>query len=403
MSDRSHPMQLLRQAAERRTSAGLSRVLTPRGPGHDGLLDLASNDYLGLCGDERLTAGAVEAARKWGPGSTGSRLVTGTTMLHAELEAQLAEFTGAAAALVFSSGYLANLTVITALVAALGSPAGVRGQAALGGTAGVLVVSDARNHASLVDACRLSRARVVVTPHRDARAVRRALAERKEAAAIVVSDAVFSVDGAVAPVRELHAAVRAHDALLVLDEAHAFGVVGPGGRGAAAAAGIAAEPDLIRTVTLSKALAGQGGAVLGAAEVIGTLVDTGRGFIFDTGLAPPSAGAALAALRVIADEPRLGARARASAARLGAIATQAGLRTTPSGAAVLAIVVGESRQAVQAQRICAQHGIRVGCFRPPSVPLGQACLRLTGRADLQESDFAVAKRALAAIRGHDGS
>src|ERR1019366_6759394 len=334
MPDRSHPLELLRQAADGRASAGLRRVLTPRGPGHDGLLDLASNDYLGLCGDERLTEGAVEAVRKWGPGSTGSRLVTGTTELHAELEAQLAQFTGAQAALVFSSGYLANLTVITALVTALSGPAGV------------LVVSDARNHASLIDACRLSRARVVVTPHRDARAVR---------------------------------------------------------RGLAAAAGIAAEPDLIRTVTLSKSLAGQGGAVLGAADVIGTLVDIGRGFIFDTGLAPPCAGAALAALQVIAAEPALGARAQASAARLAAIATQAGLRTAPSGAAVLAVVVGESGQAVQAQRTCARHGVRAGCFRPPSVPAGQACLRLTGRANLAEGDFEVAARALAAARDHDGS
>src|ERR1035438_10193738 len=269
MADRTDPLELLRQATDGRAWAGLRRNLTPRGPGHHALLDLASNDYLGLCGDERLTAGAVEAAATWGTGSTGSRLVTGTTALHAELEAQLAEFTGAQAALVFSSGYLANLTVITALAHALSDPAG-------GGRAGVLVVSDARNHASLIDACRLSRARVVVTPHRDARAVRRALADRDEPAAIVVSDAVFSVDGAVAPVRELHAAARSHNALLVLDEAHAFGVVGPGGRGAAAAAGIAAEPDLIRTVTLSKSLAGQGGAVLGAADVIGTLVDIGR-------------------------------------------------------------------------------------------------------------------------------
>src|ERR1035441_6684557 len=359
MPDRSHPLELLRQAADGRASAGLRRVLTPRGPGHDGLLDLASNDYLGLCGDERLTEGAVEAVRKWGPGSTGSRLVTGTTELHAELEAQLAQFTGAQAALVFSSGYLANLTVITA----------------------------------------------VVTPHRDARAVRRVLADRDEAAAVVVSDAVFSVDGAVAPVREMHAAARSHNALLVLDEAHAFGVVGPGGRGGAAAAGlgIAAEPDLIRTVPLSKSLAGQGGAVLGAADVIGTLVDIGRGFIFDTGLAPPCAGAALAALQVIAAEPALGARAQASAARLAAIATQAGLRTAPSGAAVLAVVVGESGQAVQAQRTCARHGVRAGCFRPPSVPAGQACLRLTGRANLAGGDFEVAARALAAVRDHDGS
>src|SRR5580704_4494189 len=253
MADRSHPLELLRQAADGRAAAGLRRTLLPRGAGHD-LLDLASNDYLGLSGDERLIAGAVEAVRKWGPGSTGSRLVTGTTELHAELEAELAEFTGAQAALVFSSGYLANLTVITALVQALGGPAGV------------LIVSDARNHASLIDACRLSRARVAVTPHRDAQAV------RDEPAAVVVSDTVFSVDGTLAPVGELHAAARSHGALLVLDEAHAFGVVGPGGRGAAAAAGIAAEPDLIRTVTLSKSLAGQGGAVLGAPEVTGTLV-----------------------------------------------------------------------------------------------------------------------------------
>jgi len=156
----------------------------------------------------------------------------------------------------------------------------------------------------------------------------------------VVSDTVFSVDGTLAPVSELHAAARAHRALLVLDEAHAFGVVGPGGRGAAAAAGIAAEPDLIRTVTLSKSLAGQGGAVLGAAEVTGTLVDTGRGFIFDTGLAPPCAGAALAALRVLAAEPARGARAQASAARLAAIATGLGWPTPAPGAAVLAVVIG---------------------------------------------------------------
>jgi 8-amino-7-oxononanoate synthase len=391
MSVRSHPLELLRQAAAGRAAAGVRRGLTPRGPDHDGLVDLASNDYLGLCGDERITAAAVEAAWEWGTGSTGSRLVTGTTALHARLEARLASFTGAAAALVFSSGYLANLTVVTGLAAVLGTPNGV------------LIVSDAGNHASLIDACRLSRAhggRVAVTPHRDPDAVRRVLASRDEPAAIVVSDTVFSVDGALAPVAELHAAARSQGALLVLDEAHAFGVVGPGGRGAAAAAGIAAEPDLIRTVTLSKSLAGQGGAVLGAPEVIGTLVDTGRGFIFDTGLAPPCAGAALAALEVIAAEPGLGARARASAARLAAIAADLGLCVRAPDAAVLAVIVGESARAVRAQRICAGHGVRAGCFRPPSVPRDQACLRLTGRASLTDTDFATAARALAAVREH---
>jgi 8-amino-7-oxononanoate synthase len=391
MGDRSHPLELLRQAADGRAAVGRRRALTPRGPGHDALLDLASNDYLGLAADERLTAGAIEAARKWGTGSTGSRLVTGTTELHLQLETQLAEFTGAAAALVFSSGYLANLTIITALAASLGS---------------VLIVSDERNHASVIDACRLARGtsgvRVVVTPHRDAGAVRRVLAGRDELAAVVVSDAVFSVDGALAPVAELHAAARQHGALLVLDEAHAFGVIGPGGRGVAAAAGIAAEPDVIRTVTLSKAAAGQGGAVLGAAEVISTLVDTGRGFIFDTGLAPPCAGAALAALNVIAAEPELGALAQANAARLAAIATGLGLRTRPPGAAVLAVIMGGAPEAVRAQMICARYGVRVGCFRPPSVPAGQACLRLTGRAGLTERDFAVALRALTAVSDDGG-
>jgi len=262
----------------------------------------------------------------------------------------------------------------------------------------VLIVSEAGNHASLIDGCRLARARVTVTPHRDPAAVRKVLADRDEPAAIVVSDAVFSVDGAQAPVAELHAAAREHGALLVLDEAHAFGVTGPGGRGAAAGAGIATEPDLVRTITLSKALAGQGGAVLAAPEVIGTLADTGRGFIFDTGLAPPSVGAALAALEVVAAEPELGARARAAAARLAAIAAEEGLRVSTPDAAVLAVTVGESAVAVRSQQACAAYGVRVGCFRPPSVPRGQACLRLAGRASLTEADFAAAARALAAVR-----
>src|SRR5437588_3817560 len=399
MRDRSHPLELLRQAASGREAAGVRRALVPRRPNldgpnlsgwaRDGLLDLASNDYLGLCGDERLNAAAAEAACAWGTGSTGSRLGTGTTALHARLEAALAGFTGAAGALVFSSGYLANLTVVTPLAAVLGAPNDL------------LIVSDAGNHASLIDACRLARARVTVTPHRDPDAVRKVLANRDEPNAIVVSDAVFSVDGALAPVAELHAAARSGGALLVLDEAHAFGVTGPGGRGAAAAAGIAAEPDLIRTVTLSKALAGQGGAVLGTPEVIGTLIDTGRGFIFDTGLAPPCAGAALAALEVVEAEPGLGVRARAAATRLAAIAAEENLRVSAPDAAVLAVTVGESARAVRAREICAAYGVRVGCFRPPSVPRGRACLRLTGRASLTEDDFAAAARALAAVRDDD--
>jgi 8-amino-7-oxononanoate synthase len=384
-SDR-HPLAALRQATAARRAAGLGRRLEARDPGPGGPADLASNDYLGLSGDKRLADAAVTAARQWGTGATGSRLVTGTTGLHARLEQDLARFTGAEAALVFSSGYLANLAAVATLAAVLGPS--------------VLVVSDAANHASLIDACRLSRARVQVTPHGDVRAVERALAGRTETAALVVTDTVFSVTGDLAPVRELHQAARTHQALLVLDEAHALGVLGPGGRGVAAAAGLETEPDVIRTLTLSKSLASQGGAVAGAAEVVETLIDAGRAFIFDTGLAPPCAGAALAALEIVAGDPELGARARANAQRLARMAADLGFDVPPPAAAVVQIVLGQPGLALEAQRVCASHGVRAGCFRPPSVPPGQACLRLTARANLTELDFAAAFRALGAVRDH---
>jgi 8-amino-7-oxononanoate synthase len=382
LPERAGPLERLRAATDRRAAADLRRRLRPRSADHDGLLDLASNDYLGLSRDPRLIDGAVRAARRWGTGATGSRLVTGTTELHAELDARLAAFAGTAAGLVFSSGYMANL----AAVATLSGP-------------GSLVVSDQGNHASIIDACRLSRARVAVTPHRDVVAVERALAARDEPAAVVVTDAVFSVDGDLAPLAELHRAARRHGALLIVDEAHALGVVGPSGRGAAAAAGIAGEPDVVLTLTLSKSLAAQGGAVLGAPEVRDTLVDTGRPFIFDTGLAPASAGAALAALDVLAAEPGLPARARDRARRIAELAGGLGLDATPPAAAVVAVVAGDPGAALRAAEICAEHGVRVGCFRPPSVPHGRACLRITAQASLTDADLAVLGKALGEVAG----
>ncbi|MFI0411504.1 8-amino-7-oxononanoate synthase [Actinomadura sp. 3N508] len=374
------PLARLRSAAARREDAGLHRTLRPRPPGSGGLVDLASNDYLGLAGDPRLVAGAVAAAREWGTGSTGSRLVTGTTELHAELDRRLAAFTGTAAGLVFSSGFLANLGAVTALAGP-----------------GTLVVSDQVNHASIVDACRLSRSRVVIAPHRDVAAVEQALSGRDEDHAIVVTDAVFSVDGDLAPLKALHGTARKHGALLVIDEAHALGVVGDRGRGAAHAAGLAGEPDVILTVTLSKSLASQGGAVLGAPEVIDTMIDTGRSFIFDTGLNPPAAGAALAALDVLETDPALPGRARDRARRISALAAGSGLETASPAAAVVPVFLGEPLAAVRAAEVCAEHGLRVGCFRPPSVPKGRACLRLTARATLNEPDLAHLGEALAKI------
>jgi 8-amino-7-oxononanoate synthase len=374
------PLERFRVAAAERERAGLHRTLRPRPAGGDGMLDLASNDYLGLTRDPRVTRAAADAALTWGGGSTGSRLVTGTTGLHAALEEALADFTGAASALVFSSGYLANLAAVTALTGP-----------------GTTVVSDAANHASLVDACRLSRASVVVTPHLDVAAVARALSGRGTAHAAVVTDSVFSVDGDVAPLAALHAVTRAHGALLIVDEAHALGVLGSGGRGAVHEAGLAGAPDVVRTTVLSKSLGSQGGVVLGAPEIRSALIDTGRSFIFDTGLAPAAAGAALAALGALREEPWRPAQARAHARTLADLLTGAGLLAHPPAAAVVSGVVGDPHAAVAAQARCAEHGVRVGCFRPPAVPPGGACLRLTARADLTPADLALVATALGSL------
>lgn len=369
----------LGEHAREREAAGLRRGLRPRAAG-GGPLDLAGNDYLGLARDPRVTGAAAEAARVWGGGSTGSRLVTGSTRAHADLEAALADFAGTHSALVFSSGYLANLGVVTALAGS-----------------GDLIVSDALNHASLIDACRLSRARVEVVGHGDVGAVARALAGRSEERAYVVTDAVFSVDGDVAPLAALAAACRAHGAVLIVDEAHGLGVFGAGGRGAAQAAGLAGAPDVVLTATLSKAFGSQGGAVLGPRAVVDHLVDTARPFIFDTGLAPACVGAAAEALRILRAEPALAGRVRRNARRLYRIARDAGLGATPPVGAVTSVPVGDPDLAVDLAARCARLGVAVGCFRPPSVPDGRSRLRLTARADLTRAQFSLAGTALAEV------
>lgn len=339
----------------------------------EGLLDLASNDYLGLARHPAVVEAAIQAVRRYGAGATGSRLVTGTLPVHVELEQALAARTGAESALVYSSGYLANLGAVTTLAGP-----------------GTLVVSDGANHASLIDACRLSRAHVVVVPHGDVAAVTAAL-EAHDGRAVVVTDAVFSVDGSLAPLVELHAAARHAGALLLVDEAHGLGVLGPGGGGACALLGLDREPDVVRTVTLSKSLGAQGGAVLGPAALRDHMVDSARAFVFDTGLAPAAAGAALAALSLVTDE-RLAALAETGALLAGAL----GVDATPG--AVVRLHVGDAHEAVAAQRACRDRGVRVGCFRPPSVPVGEACLRLTARADLSAADVARAADVVQSIR-----
>ncbi|MFH8570614.1 8-amino-7-oxononanoate synthase [Streptomyces sp. NPDC017993] len=356
-------------ARDERRRAGLVRTLRPR-PAESPLLDLASNDYLGLARHPEITDGAARAARLWGAGATGSRLVTGSTELHARLETELAAFCGFEAALVLSSGYAANLAAVTAL----SGP-------------GALLVSDAGNHASLIDGCRLSRARTTVVPHADPAAVRAALAGH-DGRALAITDSVFSVDGDASPLPGLAEACRAYGAGLLVDDAHGLGVLGEGGRGAPAAAGLAGDADVVATVTLSKSLGSQGGAVLGPARVIEHLVNTARSFIFDTGLAPAAVGGALAALRLLRREPQRAAHAGQVAGELHARLTAAGLAAVRPDAAVVSVRAPSPEQALRWAADCRAAGLAVGCFRPPSVPDGISRLRLTARADLTDAQIA---------------
>ncbi|MER8008150.1 8-amino-7-oxononanoate synthase [Streptomyces sp. NPDC094149] len=367
------------EQAELRRRAGLVRRLRPR-PADSPLLDLASNDYLGLTHHPEVAEGAAEAARTWGGGSTGSRLVTGTTELHTELERELADFCGFEAALVFSSGYAANLAAVTALA-----------------PHGSLIVSDAGNHASLIDGCRLARGATQVVPHADPEAVRKAL-RTHDGPAVVVSDTVFSVDGDAAPLAAFAAACRERGAGLLVDDAHGLGVLGDGGRGAAWATGLAGDGDVVVTATLSKSLGSQGGVVLGPAKVIEHLVNAARTFIFDTGLAPAAAGAALAALRLLRREPERAARARAVAAELHARLTAAGHEAVRPDAAVVSVRAPSPEGAVRWAADCRTAGLAVGCFRPPSVPDGISRLRLTARADLSGAQIEHAVKVIGETR-----
>jgi 8-amino-7-oxononanoate synthase len=359
----------LERQAELRARAGLARQLRPRPPA-DGAVDLAGNDYLGLSRHPEVIAAAAEALAGYGLGAASSRLVRGSTQVHAALEEDLAGWLGTERALVYSSGYLANLGAVRALAGP-----------------GTVVVSDAHCHASLVDGCRLARGTTVVAPHRDLAAVAAALREAAGAPAVVLTESVFSVDGDAAPLPELHRLVRRSGAVLLVDEAHALGVTGPGGAGGVAGAGLAGEPDVVVTATLSKALGGAGGLVAGPGALVRHLVDTGRTFIYDTALPPPVAAGTRAALRLAraADGRRAELRRRAEAItdRLG----RAGLSVTTPAGGVVSVTAPGAAAAVEWAARCAGRGVVVGCFRPPSTPDQRSRLRLTVNVGIPGADF----------------
>ena len=382
--------QWLERQAAVRDRRGLVRRPLPRAA-DERFIDLASNDYLGLSADPRVAGAAASAASLWGAGATSSRLVAGTTRLHLDLEQELAMLAGMETALVFSSGYLANIGVITAL----GGP-------------GTLVVADEHCHASMIDGFRLSRSHTDSFPHNSVEDAGRMLAGRAEPRALIAVESVYSVLGDEAPLAALLALAEEHDAVLLIDEAHSLGVTGTGqfqGRGSVAGTSLAGHPNVVVTATLSKALGSQGGAVLGSALLREHLVNRARSFIFDTGLAPASTAAALAAVRIIRDEPwRAGSVRRNAAALAGGLAPAAAAALEARvlearGAAVWPAVVEQAVGAVQsiampsaesalaAAEAARTAGVRIGCFRPPSVPDGISRLRLTARATLTPEEI----------------
>jgi 8-amino-7-oxononanoate synthase len=367
------PLDRIRDAAAAREDAGLTRRLTATKAGD--ALDLAGNDYLGLRHHPAVVAGAVAAAETYGTGAGASRLVTGTLDVHEELEAALAAFTGMPAALVLSSGYAANLAALTSLA-----------------DAGTLIVSDEHAHASLIDGCRLSRAAVNVARHNDLDHVAELLARRESPRAVVVAESVYSVLGDTAPVAELVHLTAEAGVLLVLDEAHAIGVSGPGGAGLLAETGLAGAEHVVVTSTLSKSLAAQGGVVLASPLVREHLVNTARPFIYDTGLAPASAGAALAALQVLREHPELTSQLHANAARLAGVCDV----PVPTGA-VMSVPMPGPHETVEAVDRAHALGVRFGAFRPPSTPDGTSRLRLTAHADHTVHDLDLACRVLTEV------
>jgi 8-amino-7-oxononanoate synthase len=339
---------------------------------------LCSNDYLGLAADARVTAAAAAAAERWGAGAGASPLVAGHLRLHAELEAELARFKDTEACVLFGSGYLAN----TGVIAALAGP-------------GDVVCSDALNHASIVDGCRLARAETVVYPHGDVEALDAALARAPHGRGVVVTDAVFSMDGDLAPLSEIVAVARRRGARAVVDEAHATGIVGPGGRGLVAALGLEREVDVV-IGTLGKALGSYGAFACAGAELVAFLVNRARTLIYSTALPPPSVGAALAALDLVCAQPELVARARANARLLRDALRERGFDVAPGEMPIVPLVVGDPAAAMALSAEALRRGAFAQAIRPPTVPEGSSRLRVVSMATHRPDELRLAAGAFAA-------
>lgn len=323
------------------------------------LLNFCSNDYLGLSQHPRVIAALRDAAGE-GAGAGASHLVCGHGAQHAALEAELADWLQAPRALLFGSGYLANLAVVQAL---LGE--------------GDLCVQDKLNHASLIDAARLAGCAFKRYPHADAEGAARQLATQADGAALLATDGVFSMDGDVAPLRELAQVARAQQATLYVDDAHGIGVLGEAGRGSIAAAGLASGDVPLRLVTFGKALGGGGAAVIGDADLVAHLMETARPYIYTTALPPAQVAATRAAVRIACAGDDLRERLRGNIERLKHGASVRGLELMASDTPIKPLLVGSDAHALAMASSLEEHGYWVAPIRPPTVPEGSARLRIT--------------------------
>jgi len=344
------------------------------------MLAFCSNDYLGLAGHPLVVAAFTDAAREWGVSSGASHLVSGHCREHHALEEELADFTGRVRALLFSTGYMANLAVVTSLLGR-----------------GDRVFMDRLNHASLLDAGLASGARFARYPHADAAALAARLAEGGEGRAMVVTDGVFSMDGDVAPLGPLAAACRAQGAWLFVDDAHGLGVLGETGRGSLEAAGLGAEDVPILMGTLGKALGTFGAFVAGSAALVETLLQTGRTYMYTTALPPAVAAATRASLRVLQDEPSRRVRVLEHVAHFRREAGRLGLRLMDSRTPIQPVVLGSEAAALAASESLRAQGLWVPAIRPPTVPAGSSRLRITFSAAHEAADVDRLLDALAAL------
>lgn len=341
---------------------------------------LCSNNYLGLASHPEVVEAAARAARDFGASAVSSRLVSGHMTAHAAFEERLAAWKGTEAALVWSTGYHANVGVIASLVGR-----------------DDVVVSDELNHASIIDGCRLSRARIAVYRHNDVEHLREVLAGCADARRVlVVTESVFSMDGDTAPLAGIADAAGEAGAWLMVDEAHAAGVFGPGGAGLVAELGLTSRVD-VHMGTLGKALGSFGAYVAGSRTLVDHLVNRARPFIFTTGLPPSAVAAADAALDVIAREPGRAAGLLARARALGHVLRSAGVDVPTADSQILPVLVGDARRAVEAAERLLERGYYVAAIRPPTVPEGTSRLRLSLMATHTEEQIAGAARELVDI------